>query len=205
MHRRIDISHCFRLSYGCLGWTPHSLRLSQEVQDRHQRLFRPQTDMGGRIEGHYVGVCGGATIKVIVRNNIMYNCAVGMCEILVAMGTFTLREARKDFRIRLLPEEVVLCLSTRHCVTCENMTGLVLDFGEPNTYVSPEHEADPSEFCLVHRRRKETLLDVCCAFQRPFDHVLLLLDALSETVNQIRAPIENLWHSLFAPPDIENF
>jgi hypothetical protein len=110
-----------------------------------------------------------------------------MCEILVAMGTFTLREARKDFRIR------------------ENMTGLVLDFGEPNTYVSPEHEADPSEFCLVHRRRKETLLDVCCAFQRPFDHVLLLLDALSETVNQIRAPIENLWHSLFAPPDIENF
>mmetsp|Transcript_14606 Transcript_14606/g.47769 ORF Transcript_14606/g.47769 Transcript_14606/m.47769 type:complete len:133 (-) Transcript_14606:186-584(-) len=116
--------------------------------------------------------------------------------------------APRDAKISQDPptsEAVVFCFSTRHCITCENMTSLVLDFGEPHTYVSPEHEADPSEFCLVHRRRKETLLDVCCAFQRPFDHVLLLLDALSETVNQIRAPIENLWHSLFAPPDIENF
>jgi len=110
-----------------------------------------------------------------------------MCEILVAMGAFALRETRKYLRIR------------------ENMTSLVLDFGEPHTYVSPEHEADTSKLCLVHWRRKETLLDVCCVFQCPFDHALLLLDAMEEAVNQIRAIIENVWRSLLVPPDIEKF
>ena len=69
--------------------------------------------------------------------------------------------APRDAKISQDPptsEAVVFCFSTRHCITCENMTSLVLDFGEPHTYVSPEHEADPSEFCLVHRRRKEHAL-----------------------------------------------
>jgi len=126
-------------------------------------------------------------MRVNVRTILSTKCAVRMCEILVAMGAFALRETRKYLRIR------------------ENMTSLVLDFGEPHTYVSPEHEADTSKLCLVHWRRKETLLDVCCVFQCPFDHALLLLDAMEEAVNQIRAIIENVWRSLLVPPDIEKF
>lgn len=44
-------------------------------------------------------------MRVNVRTILSTKCAVRMCEILVAMGAFALRETRKYLRIRLLQKQ----------------------------------------------------------------------------------------------------